>query len=72
MPTTRIIKKSHHTLDQVAQNHESLVVTKYNKPMVKIVPYEETKDNGNKPLKGLATFVGDVFSPIDEEWEADQ
>jgi len=57
-------------IDQVAQNHEALVVTKYGKRMVKVVPFIEAKDKDDKPLKGLATFVGDVVSPVDEEWDA--
>ena len=58
-------------IDQVAQNHETLVITKYGKPLVKVVPFTQ-KDLETKPLKGLATYIGDIVSPIDEAWEADQ
>jgi prevent-host-death family protein len=58
-------------IDKIAQTHEELVVTKYGKPLVKVVPYNDKKDNSNKPLAGMATYIGDVFSPIDEEWEVD-
>ena len=57
-------------IDKVAQSHEELVVTKYGKPMVKVVPFNSKKDNTDKPLAGMATYVDDVLSPIDEEWEA--
>ena len=59
-------------IDQVAQNHETLVITKYGKPLVKVVPFTPEKDLETKPLKGLATYIGDIVSPIDEAWEADQ
>ena len=57
-------------IDNVAQNHESIIITKYGKPMVKVVPINEKKDLNLKPLKGAATYIGDIVSPIDEEWEA--
>lgn len=53
----------------VAQTHEPIVITKHGKPMVKIVPIDETKDISQKSLKGTATFIGDIVSPINEEWE---
>ena len=59
-------------IDKVAQSHEVLVVTKYGKPMVKIAAFEDSKENGAKPLEGLATIIGDVVSPIDEDWEAEK
>ena len=57
-------------IDSVAQNHEPIIITKYGKPMVKVVPINEKKDLNRKPLKGAATYIGDIVSPIDEEWEA--
>lgn len=57
-------------IDSVAQNHEPIIITKHGKPMVKVVPIDESKDINLKPLKGVATYIGDIVSPIDEEWEA--
>ena len=57
-------------LDQVAQTNEPLVITKHGKPVAKLLPFNSEKDGTNAPLKGLATFVGDIISPIDDEWEA--
>ena len=56
-------------LDQVKTTHETLVVTKYGKPVVRIVPYtfSESEDN---PLKGSVVFEDDLVSPIDVEWDA--
>lgn len=57
-------------IDSVAQNREPIVITKHGKPLVKLVPIDATKDVNDKPLKGVATYIGDIVSPIDEEWEA--
>jgi prevent-host-death family protein len=57
-------------LDEVAQTHESLVITKYGKPVAKLVPFDTEKESGEMPLRNLATYVGDIISPIDDEWEA--
>ena len=58
-------------IDSVAQTHEPIIVTKHGKPMVKIIPYDAVKDLSEKSLRGAATFIGDIVSPIDETWEVD-
>lgn len=57
-------------LDEVAQTHEALTITKHGRPVAKLVPFDFEKDNPDAQLKHLATFVGDILSPIDDEWEA--
>ena len=57
-------------LDEVAQTHESLVITKYGKPVAKLVPFDTEKESEEMPRRNLATYVGDIISPIDDEWEA--
>lgn len=57
-------------LDEVAQTNETLIITKHGKPVAKLLPFDKKKDGNKTPLKGLATLVGDIISPIDEEWEA--
>ena len=59
-------------IDQVYQNHEAIIITKYGKPLVKVVPINTSKDSGQKPLKDTATYIGDIISPIDDKWEAEQ
>ena len=57
-------------LDEVAQTNESLIITKHGKPVAKLVPFDSEKDDTDAQLRHLATFVGDILSPIDDEWEA--
>lgn len=59
-------------IDEVAQTNEPLVITKHGRPVAKLLPFDHKKDIMDTPLKGLATFVGDIIAPIDEEWEAGQ
>lgn len=58
-------------LDKIAQSKEPIIVTKHGNPIVKVIPIEEKEKAFDKPLKGTATFIGDIISPIDDEWEAE-
>ena len=57
-------------IETISRNHEPVIVTRYGKPIVKIEPVNSEKDTSDKPLKGKAIFIGDIISPVDEEWEA--
>ena len=57
-------------LDEVAQTNEPLVITKHGKPVAKLVPFDRRKDGAESSLKGLATFVGDIVSPIGDAWDS--
>ena len=59
-------------LDKVAQSRQPIVITKYGKPVAKVVPFDEKKDVTQKPLKGSVVYMGDVISPLDENWEAER
>lgn len=59
-------------IDEVAQSREPIVITKRGKPLAKLVPFNSNKKRTEKPLKGVATYIGDIISPIDEDWEATQ
>ncbi len=59
-------------MDDVSKNKESVIITKRNVPIAKVVPIEEEKP---KPvfgcLKGTGEIVGDIIGPIDEAWDVD-
>ena len=54
---------------------EEVIVTKRGRPIAKIVPISQTKED-EKPvlgrLKHLVVEMGDVISPIEDEWEANR
>lgn len=57
-------------MDEVQRKRETIVITKHGKPVVKIVPADQDKDEIYGFLKGKVKIVGDVVSPIltPEEW----
>jgi prevent-host-death family protein len=59
-------------MDEVAAKRESVVITKRGKPVAKLVPVENEKDDifGFFNGKGTIEIKGDIVSPIlsPEEW----
>jgi prevent-host-death family protein len=57
-------------MDEVQKKRETIMITKHGKPVVKIVPAEEDKDEIYGFLKGKGEIIGDVVSPAltPEEW----
>jgi len=55
-------------LDEVAHTGETLVVTKFGKPVAKVVAVE---DDDGPDLRGSVVREGDIVSPIDEHWKVD-
>ena len=59
-------------LDQVARNHETIIITKRGKPLVKIIAYQDESllaEPGQ--LADTLVFEDDIVSPLGEAmWEA--
>lgn len=56
-------------LDEVAASGRPVVVTKYGKPVARLLPIDE-----ESPLTGSVTFLvpeEELIGPIDVAWEAD-
>lgn len=74
MKTMAISQFKTHALkiiDQLSQNHETIIVTKRGKPLAKLSPYEETPVS-IKPgqLADTLVFEDDIISPLGEDmWE---
>lgn len=56
-------------LDEVADTGAELVVTKYGRPVARVVPVEEADAH---PLKGSVLFEGDLVAPLLEDWDLDR
>jgi prevent-host-death family protein len=57
-------------LDDVARTHRELVVTKYGRPVARVVPAGPAID-----LRGSVTFLVDddeLVEPLDVEWDAER
>jgi prevent-host-death family protein len=59
-------------MDRVQATGEPVIVTKRGKPMVKVIPAEQEKDDLFGFMKGKFEIVGDIVSPVTplEDWEA--
>ncbi len=65
----------HEYLDRVSRGREVVVVTRYGRPVAKLVTIEaeeEAPPTVVGRLRGWATTVGDIVSPIGEPWDADR
>ena len=57
-------------MDEVQKKRETIVITKHGKPVVRIVPADQDKDEIYGFLKGKGKITGDVVSPAltPKEW----
>lgn len=54
------------------QNGQSITITSRGHDLAKLVPLEDGMKKSRKKLKqlGKTAVIGDVLSPVDEQWEA--
>jgi antitoxin (DNA-binding transcriptional repressor) of toxin-antitoxin stability system len=60
-------------LEMVSRNREEIVLTRYGKPIAMLVPYTEECQPHSLygSMKGSMTIHGDIVSPLELDWEAD-
>ena len=59
-------------LDEVAETREAIIVTKFGKPVAKLVPMSKGNVDIIGAMRGTVLWEGDIISPIDVEWDAMQ
>lgn len=59
-------------MDRVNELGEEIVITKYGKPVARLVPAESTPARLFGALKGSVLWYGDVISPVEEPWDAER
>ena len=69
IPTTEFKTRCLALLREVAENHETLIVTKHGKPVARVLPYSAPSDLNL--LKDSVLFETDLVSPIDEAWDVE-
>ena len=57
-------------LDKVAEDRETLVITKHGRPVAEVVPIRSEQRDIVGSMKGSVTILGDIISPLDVEWDA--
>lgn len=60
--------KAHSLISEVERKHRELVLTRRGVPIVKIIPYIETREELGGSLKGRAEIVGDIIHLTTGSW----
>lgn len=61
----------HEYLERVSRAREEIVITRYGKPIARLVPIEPVEKRSIIGcMAGTVTIHGDIIEPIDVEWEA--
>jgi prevent-host-death family protein len=58
-------------IEQVERERGEVVVTRYGRPVARLVPYEAAPAPLLGHMAGSVSRYGDIVSPVDEAWEAD-
>ena len=58
-------------LDRVQQTREEIVVTKYGRPVAKLVAFDQSQPSLFGCMAGSVTVHGDIVAPIAEAWDAE-
>jgi prevent-host-death family protein len=59
-------------MDEVHSNHEEIIITKYGRPVAKLVAVKEKETKSLFGcMKGTVTFKEDIVKPLRERWYAD-
>ena len=75
MPAGMFKAKCLKLMDEVQLSHEEIVITKYGKPVAKLVPINESEKNGMSIfgfLKDSVQIKGDIVAPTGEKWGVDE
>lgn len=57
-------------MDEVAETGERVVITKRGKPVAELTQPRELRKSSFGSMRGMITYMGDITSPIDVEWDA--
>jgi prevent-host-death family protein len=62
-------------MDEVQQQHLSIIITKHGKAVAELIPYIENKTQKTPNLfgymQGTVNITGDIISPLEEIWDAE-
>jgi prevent-host-death family protein len=64
MPAGKFKARCLAVMDEVQAKREAVVITKRGKPVVKVVPIQEKKDDLFGYMAGKGKITGDIVSPV--------
>ena len=59
-------------MDEVVETREPVVITKHGKPMCQLTPYRSKPRTLFAVSQDTIVIRGDIISPLDVDWEAQQ
>jgi prevent-host-death family protein len=59
-------------ISEVERSGAEIVITKHRRAVARLVPARASAARVCGALKGMVIWEGDIVSPIDVEWEADE
>ncbi len=59
-------------MDEVAESGEEIIITKNGKPIARLTPHRKRFETPFGRDRHLFGFVGDIITPVDIVWEAEQ
>jgi prevent-host-death family protein len=72
VPASEMKNAWHEYLDRVTRGREEIILTRYGKPIARLVPVSETEPSGVFGwLRGTVTATDDLVAGTGQEWEAD-
>jgi prevent-host-death family protein len=72
IPASQFKARCLEIMDQVQRSGIEVTITKHRKPVARLVPVTDASSSFCGFLKGRVLWMGDVVSPIDEEWTCDE
>lgn len=58
-------------MDEVRDRREEVVITKRGKPVARLAPFDEKTTPIYGCMKNTVTILGDIVSPVGEQWDAE-
>ena len=71
IPATEFKAKCLAYLDQVAQTHASITLTKHGRAVARLVPVDDAEPAVFGRLAGTVQIQGDIVGSLEERWDAD-
>ncbi|MGH9341052.1 MAG: type II toxin-antitoxin system Phd/YefM family antitoxin [Acidobacteriota bacterium] len=56
-------------MDDVQETHKEIVITKYSKPVAKLVPADDEVPDSFGHMKGTVIYHGDIVGPDHKSWD---
>ncbi len=71
IPATQFKAQCLSILDTVQRKRTTVVISKHGKPVAKLVPLDtDSVPSLYGSMKGTVREIGDIISPIEDEWNA--